>query len=60
MVPLVQLHIYAELNMVNERIIFEVPVHLKRAFASILASKGRTQAEVLRKFVEQWVRKNGK
>jgi hypothetical protein len=46
--------------MVNERIIFEVPVHLKRAFASILASKGRTQAEVLRKFVEQWVRKNGK
>lgn len=44
----------------TERIIFEVPVHLKRAFAGILAGKGMTQAEVLRRFVEAYVKRSNK
>jgi hypothetical protein len=44
----------------TERVIFEVPAHLKRAFATILASKKKTQAEVLRKFVESYVKKASK
>lgn len=43
-----------------DRIIFEVPFHLKRAFASILASKGKTQTGELRKFVEKYVKRSTK
>jgi hypothetical protein len=44
----------------TERITFEVPVHLKRLFTSIVASRGRSQSSVLRKFVQGYVKKGSK
>lgn len=43
--------------MRKERIIFEVDAHLKRAFMSILAQKGKTQREVLEKHVKSIVKR---
>jgi len=42
------------------RIIFEVPIPLKRVFASIISSNGKTQTAVLTKFVEGYVKRSGK
>jgi len=46
--------------MHKERIIIEVPSHLKRVFSSILAEKDKTKTEVLRKFIEKYVVRYGK
>jgi hypothetical protein len=44
----------------TSRIIFEVPFHLKRAFAIILASNNKTQTGILKKFIEGYVKRNSK